>query len=112
MHRQLSCGIDLLSNFWDFYFVPHANQLITAALMLRPHLILLNAYDPSVHGFEACRRLRNIPQLHSTPVVLVMQQEDRMFHSLARQLRRTAIMEAPVGGMHMLQQLQALVSSP
>ena len=78
--------------------------------MLRPHLILLNAYDPSLHGFEACRRVRSIPLLRSTPVVLVMQEEDRMFHSLARHLQRTAVMEAPVGGMHMLQQLQALVS--
>ena len=110
LQRQLSCGIALLSDSWDSYFVSPSGNFFSAAIAFRPHLIILNAYDPSLHGFEACRRLRSIPCLASVPVVLVMRSGDLLFHSLAQRLQRTSIMEAPLGGMRMLQELQALVS--
>lgn len=111
LHRQLSCGIAMLSDSWESYFVSQSDKLLSAAIAFRPHLIMLNAYDPSLHGFEACRRLRSIPCLASIPVVLVMRSGDLIFHSLAQQLQRTSVMEAPLGGMRMLEELHALVSA-
>ncbi|MEO8727713.1 MAG: hypothetical protein ABI383_16495 [Acidobacteriaceae bacterium] len=111
LQRQLSCGIALLADSWDSYFVSQSGKLLSTAIAFRPHLIILNAYDPSLHGFEACRRLRGIPCLASIPVVLVMRSGDLLFHALAQRLQRTSIMEAPLGGMRMLEELQALVSA-
>lgn len=43
---------------------------------LKPALILLDVMMPGMDGFEVCRRIRQDPDLHRTPVVIVTALED------------------------------------
>ncbi len=36
-----------------------------------PHLILLDVMMPFMNGYEVCRKLREIPELKNTPIVLL-----------------------------------------
>ena len=36
-----------------------------------PHLILLDVMMPFMNGYEVCRKLRDIPELKNTPIVLL-----------------------------------------
>ncbi len=110
MHRQLSAGIDLLMHAWESYFVPRPEKFVAAAIACQPHVILLSAYDPGLHGFEAYRRLRSVRALRSVAIVIVMGEEDTCFHSLAHQLGCNTILKAPIGGIRMLQELKDLLA--
>lgn len=49
---------------------------LTLAAELKPALILLDVMMPGMDGFEVCRRVRQDPALHRTPVVIVTALED------------------------------------
>jgi len=42
----------------------------------RPALILLDIRMPGLDGFEACRRLRTLPQVKETPIIIMTAVED------------------------------------
>jgi PleD family two-component response regulator len=106
LQRQLSCGLDLLSRHCQLFAV-RQERLLSAAMLLAPDLILLSAYDPNLNGFEACQCLRRIESLARTPIALLLQEGDAMFHSLAKRCGCDLVIEAPIGGLRMMEELQS-----
>ena len=49
---------------------------IETAKTVRPAVILLDLVMPGMDGFEVCRRLRAIPDLRDTPVILFTSRQD------------------------------------
>jgi DNA-binding response OmpR family regulator len=49
---------------------------LTAALTLRPDLILLDIMMPKIDGLEVCRRLRSDPSFPFTPIIMVTAMAD------------------------------------
>jgi len=44
---------------------------LTRAVADRPDCIVLDVVLPSVSGFQVCRHLRQLPETHMTPIILV-----------------------------------------
>ncbi len=46
-------------------------QAIALAVAEQPDLILMDVVMPKMNGFDACRRLREIESMRSTPIIMV-----------------------------------------
>ncbi|MBE2236681.1 MAG: response regulator [Caldilineaceae bacterium] len=68
----------LFSDAYDLYFASDGLQALEMAATIRPDLILLDVMMPGIDGFEACRRLRAIPELAHIPIIMVTALDDRM----------------------------------
>ena len=67
----LTVGADLLDLYgFRTVIAPDGPRGIETATMVRPDVILLDLGMPGMDGFEVCRRLRAIPELRDTPVIL------------------------------------------
>src|SRR5207245_7405792 len=56
---------------YDVLTADNAESARRLCLELQPDLVLLHDHLPQVRGFELCRRLKEDPVNHLTPVVLV-----------------------------------------
>ncbi len=57
-----------------------AQEALDVAPGFQPELVLLDIGMPGLNGFEACRRMRNMPELHGTRIIALTgwgQEEDR-----------------------------------
>lgn len=63
---------------------------------LRPALILLDVMMPGMDGFEVCRRIRQDPVLHRTPVVIVTALEDLESIEIGFQAGATDFIAKPI----------------
>lgn len=51
------------------------------ALAIRPHLIIMDADMPEMDGVACCRRIKNDPELFTTPVILLAENsEEQISH--------------------------------
>jgi DNA-binding NarL/FixJ family response regulator len=58
-------------------FAENGAEGLAKAQDLLPDLILLDVMMPGLDGFEVCRRIRTIPMLEKTPVILVTALDER-----------------------------------
>jgi diguanylate cyclase len=59
-------------------------------------LVLLDVDMPNMNGYDVCRRLRNIPQLDTVPIIIVTGHEDRDAIEQAFQAGATDFISKPV----------------
>ena len=73
----LTLGADLLDlHGFRTVIAPDGPFGIETAKTVRPDVILLDLVMPGMDGFEVCRRLRAIPELRDTPVILFTARQD------------------------------------
>ena len=51
-------------------------EALRKALACAPDLVLLDIQMPELDGIETCRRLRQAPQLHEVPIIMVTTRGD------------------------------------
>ena len=52
-------------------YAADGNEVLDKARSVKPALILLDVVMPTMDGFQACRAIKNDPELKNIPVVLV-----------------------------------------
>lgn len=70
---------------------------IETATAARPDLILLDVIMPEMDGLETCRRLRGIPALRDTPIVLLTASPDLKLDAEGRAAGATLTLRKPFG---------------
>ncbi len=69
---------DLLSSEpYDLYFAADGLEGISLAQSARPDVILMDVMMPGMDGFEACRRIRSMPEIAEIPIILVTSLDDQ-----------------------------------
>lgn len=56
---------------YDVYTASDGEQAVTAAIELRPHLILMDMMMPKMDGRQACEAVRRVPELRDTMIVFL-----------------------------------------
>ncbi|HEY0566427.1 MAG TPA: hypothetical protein VGC88_12630 [Terriglobales bacterium] len=107
LRRCLGGALDVVSTEWECFTVEDPNHLGIAALSVAPDVILLNAYAPGLNGFEACRRLRLMPRLRHTAIVLVIRESDEVFRTLIAGTGCSLLIATPIGGRRLVRELEA-----
>ncbi len=46
-------------------------EALRMAVAIRPHLIIMDAEMPEMNGVECCRKIKNDPNLFTTPIILI-----------------------------------------
>jgi len=67
----------------DFHYCVNPDDALTAALEIRPTVILQDLVMPGVDGLELVRRYRSIPQLQQVPIIVLSVKEDATVKSEA-----------------------------
>jgi putative two-component system response regulator len=67
----------LSSENYELYFAENGEQALAMAAETLPDIILLDVMMPGLNGFEACKKIRSMPDLAEVPVVLVTALDDR-----------------------------------
>lgn len=49
----------------------NGQEALRMAMAIRPHLIIVDAEMPGMDGVECCRKIKNDPELFTTPVILL-----------------------------------------
>lgn len=57
-----TCGFEVVT-------AVNGNEAVDAAISLKPDLIVMDLELPGISGFEAARRLRNMPETASIPLI-------------------------------------------
>ena len=82
---------------------------IETAKTVRPAVILLDLVMPGMDGFEVCRRLRAIPDLRDTPVILFTSRQELAVDAAAREAGATVTLRKSYDATELLSTLQRLL---
>jgi len=66
----------LLNDAYQLLFAKNGYEMLRLARENQPDLILLDIMMPGLNGFEACERLRKIPAIAETPVIMLTALDD------------------------------------
>jgi signal transduction histidine kinase len=69
--RNLAILTKALRPDFDLVTAASGQEAIEKAMGLRPDLILLDIMMPGIDGYETCRRLRALPELTGTKIIMV-----------------------------------------
>lgn len=58
-------------SFVDFFEAENGEEAVKIAYKERPHLILMDIIMPKMDGYEACRQIKNNPELHSSIIIFM-----------------------------------------
>jgi CheY-like chemotaxis protein len=81
-----------------------ALQALYAGLL--PDVIILDAMMPDINGFEVCRKIRLLPQLSATPIILLDARDDNVSLQKAMRAGATEFMRKPVQHPEFAEQIQ------
>ena len=70
---------------------------IALAQTERPDAILLDVVMPTMHGLEVCQRLRALPHLKDTPIILLTALEDAGVSTMGKKAGATTTLRKPFG---------------
>lgn len=82
---------------------------IETAKTVRPALILLDLVMPGMDGFEVCRRLRAIPDLRDTPVILFTARQDLTVDVAALEAGATVTLRKRYDATELISTIQRLL---
>jgi DNA-binding response OmpR family regulator len=83
---------------YEFYLAASGHEGLAVASQVQPDLILLDVMMPDLDGYEVCRRLRALPELAETPVVLITALDDRTSLRLGLEAGADDIVGKPFDG--------------
>ncbi len=84
---------------------------IQTARNARPDLILLDVIMPEMDGLETCRRLRAVPELRRTPIVLLTASPDLKLDAQGRAAGATLTLRKPFGPGLILSSIQQILQA-
>jgi len=67
---------NILAADYKLVFATDGEKAVAAAEKHRPDLILMDVMMPKVDGYEACRRIKTVPELADIPVIFVTAMDD------------------------------------
>jgi len=76
---------------------------IALAQTERPDAILLDVVMPSIHGLEVCQRLRALPHLKDTPIILLTALEDAGVSTMGKKAGATTTLRKPFGPAYIVE---------
>jgi len=56
---------------FELHFAENGEQAVSIAEKIEPDIILLDIMMPGMNGFEVCNKIRSMPKLAETPIVLI-----------------------------------------
>jgi len=75
-----------------------------------PHLVLLDLYMPEMGGWETLIRIRNISQLHHTPIAIYTSSEDPKDKEKAQELEAVEYIHKPIRQEELLEKTAKLLN--
>lgn len=66
----------ILGSRFELHMATNGRAALTLARGIQPHLVLMDVVMPEMNGLEACRAMRALPGLETTPIILVTAQND------------------------------------
>lgn len=66
MHRMMLSG-----GGYDLLIARNGVEAVDLALRERPDLIFMDVMMPQMDGLQACKRIRESPEMKSTPIIMV-----------------------------------------
>jgi CheY-like chemotaxis protein len=75
-----------------------------------PHLVLLDLYMPEMGGWDAFIRIRNISNLHNTPIAIYTTSEDKNDRDKAQELGAVAYIKKPAAKAVLLDTVAKLIN--
>lgn len=91
---------------------PDGPSALEAARTARPDLILLDIMMPDMDGLEVCRRLRAMPELAGTPIVLLTASNDVRLDAQGREAGADLTLRKPFGPSLIVSTIQQLLGWP
>ena len=68
---NIFCLKELLEDDYQLTTAMSGEEALALAPVCRPDLVLLDVMMPGIDGYETCRRLRALPELHHTKILMV-----------------------------------------
>lgn len=66
MHRMMLSG-----SGYELLIARDGVEAVDMALRERPDLIFMDVVMPQLDGLQACKRIRESPEMHATPIIMV-----------------------------------------
>jgi two-component system phosphate regulon response regulator PhoB/two-component system alkaline phosphatase synthesis response regulator PhoP len=106
----LTLGADLLDlHGFRTVIAPDGPFGIETAKTVRPDVILLDLVMPGMDGFEVCRRLRAIPDLRDTPVILFTARQELKVDVAALEAGATVTLRKGYDSTELISTIQRLL---
>jgi len=101
----------LTSEYYDVLFARRGEEAVQMAKREKPDIILLDVMMPGgIDGFEACRRIKAMPETRHIPVVMVTTLDDRDNRLRGLQAGAEDFLTKPIDDVQLLSRVKSLVS--
>jgi CheY-like chemotaxis protein len=91
----------------DIVTARDGREAIERALAERPDLIVMDIVMPQMNGFEACKRMRSMPAMRQTPIVLVTTRGEAESIATGFASGCTDYVTKPVNSVELLEKIKA-----
>ncbi|MGE0351851.1 MAG: PleD family two-component system response regulator [Gemmatimonadales bacterium] len=85
---------------------------LTTARALQPALIILDIMMPRLNGYQACRRLRQMPETAETPVLILTVKQEPADEYWAAEVGANAFLSKPVEVPTLLTRVSEFAGKP
>lgn len=62
---------EILSDDYELHTASSGYEALAKALKVRPDLVLLDIMMPGIQGYEVCRKIREMPEIAQTKVIML-----------------------------------------
>jgi putative two-component system response regulator len=99
----------LSSEPYDLYFASNGHDGIATAATLHPDVILLDVMMPHMDGFEACKRIRALPDIAEVPILLITSLDDQPSRIAGLQAGADDFITKPYNSVELFARLQTIL---
>jgi two-component system, OmpR family, alkaline phosphatase synthesis response regulator PhoP len=105
---QLVCDI-LEEHGFQAYAAHSTDEGFKKLYEVRPDLLLLDVWMPSIGGFEFCKQVRQDPEMKNTPVMMLTVQDKEMDKVMGLEMGADDYMTKPFSQKELLARIKALL---
>lgn len=80
---------------------------VSKAADVRPDLVLMDVVMPRMNGFEACKKMRELPETREVPIVLLTTRGEEAYMEAGFQSGCNDYLTKPVNGEELVKLLQS-----
>jgi CheY-like chemotaxis protein len=89
----------------------NGREAIDRAAAEKPDVILMDVVMPEMNGFEACRRIRQEPELRTVPIIMVTTRGEEQSMETGFQSGCTDYITKPINGAELLTKVRSYLGS-